>query len=90
MPSKKDLPHLIALVSLALVSAVLLWWFIAQFVNRQLRDAGRQDLIGGPWHILRFGPLAPLISAAAVLAGCHQFLLSSGMSARPFAFPSSC
>ena len=67
-PADTALSLLIILVSLALVPASLTWWLIAQHVNSRMMRAGRQ-LHGGRWHFLRFGPTAPLLSAAAFLCG---------------------
>ena len=64
--------YLVLLVSLALVPLMLTWWLFAQRMNRRMRRAG-SALGGGRWHLLRFGPSAPLIAAAAFLCGFLMF-----------------
>ena len=67
-PADTALSLLIILISLAIVPANLTWWLIAQHINDRMARA-REQLHGGRWHFLRFGPTAPLISAAAFLCG---------------------
>lgn len=67
-PADTALSLLIILISLAIVPANLTWWLIAQHINNRMTRAGKQ-LHGGRWHLLRFGPTAPLISAAAFSCG---------------------
>ena len=65
------LSYLILLVALALVPALLTWWLVAQRLNSRIRSKAN----GERWHLSRFGPLAPLVSAAALLCGFLAFFV---------------
>ena len=73
---------LIGGVALLIVPGMLAWWVIAQIVNSDRKDAGRQRVVGR-WHVLRFGPTAPLLSLIASIGGAAPVLLdrSRAMSA---------
>ena len=60
--------YLIAFVTLAIVPVMIVWWLAAQLENRRRRRVGIQTG-GSRWHFLRYGPTAPLISAAVFLCG---------------------
>ena len=71
-PVDTALSWLIIILSVALIPAMLTWWLVAQHVNSRMRRAGTR-LDRSRWHFLRFGPAAPLISAAAFLCGFLAF-----------------
>jgi len=71
-PADTALSLLIILISLVLIPGNLTWWLIAQHINDRMSRA-REQLHGGRWHFLRFGPTAPLISAAAFICGTLAF-----------------
>jgi hypothetical protein len=73
---------LISAVALLIVPGMLTWWVIAQIVNADRKDAGKQRFVGR-WHFLRFGPTAPLLSLIACIGGAapvviFQFALPDG------------
>jgi hypothetical protein len=59
---------LISAVALLIVPGVLTWWVVAQVVNADRKDTGKQRFVGR-WHVLRFGPMAPLLSLIAGIGG---------------------
>jgi hypothetical protein len=74
---------LLSAVALLIVPGMLTWWVIAQVVNEDRKDTGRQRLVGR-WHVLRFGPTAPLLSLLACTGGAapvviFQYALPDGI-----------
>jgi hypothetical protein len=66
---------LISAVALLIVPGMLTWWVIAQIVNADGRDFGRQRYVGR-WHFLRFGPAAPLLSLIALFCGAAPVVIN--------------
>jgi hypothetical protein len=71
-PFDEVLTYLILLAALVLIPTMLTWWLVAQHTNNRMEKAG-SPLNGGSWHPLRFGPLAPIISAVAGIWGFLAF-----------------
>lgn len=65
---------LISAVALLIVPCMLTWWVIAQIVNSDRKEAGRQRFVGR-WHFLRFGPTAPLLSLIACIVGAGPVVI---------------
>jgi len=63
-------------VAAVIIPGTLAWWVVAQrvkYVRRKMciqRDVGR-------WHLLRFGPAAPLLTLIAFIGGVARFYESS-------------
>lgn len=66
--------YFIAFLALTIVPVMIIWWVVAQVVNRRRRKAGIQTG-GGRWHFLRYGPAAPVISAAVFLFGISIWII---------------
>jgi hypothetical protein len=66
--SENIMLFLISAVALLIVPGVLTWWVIAQIVNSDRKDSGRQRFVGR-WHFLRFGPAAPLLTLVTSACG---------------------
>jgi len=66
--------YIIAFITLAILPVMVIWWFIAQLVNRRRREAGTPTG-GSRWHLLRYGPTAPLICAAVFLFGMSIWII---------------
>jgi hypothetical protein len=65
--------YLVVFVALAIVPAMIAWWLVV------LRDLNRRSEAGirtaaSCWHVLRYGPTAPLISAAVFLCGLPSWI----------------
>jgi heme/copper-type cytochrome/quinol oxidase subunit 2 len=60
--------YLIVFVTLAIVPVMILWWiFVLRHLNR--RSQAGVKATASRWHFLRYGPMAPLLSAAVLLCG---------------------
>jgi hypothetical protein len=60
--------------ALLIVPGMLTWWVIAQIVNADRKDTGKQRF-AGRWHVLRFGPTAPLLSLIACIGGASPVVI---------------
>jgi len=66
---------LIVLIALTIVPVMIGWWFVVlRHLHRRSEAAIRTS--AGRWHPLRYGPTAPLISAAVFLCGLPSWNLS--------------
>ena len=76
--------YLVVLIALTIVPAMIGWWFV---VLRHLHRRSEADIrtSASRWHPLRYGPTAPVISAAVFLCG----LPSWNLSRTPDTIPSS-
>ena len=63
-------------VAALIIPGILAWWGIAQRVKYVRRKTGRQRDVGR-WHLLRFGPAAPLLTLIAFIGGVARFQKSS-------------
>jgi hypothetical protein len=60
--------YFIVVVTLTIVPVMIVWWlFVLRHLNRR-SEAGIR-IAAGRWSVLRYGPMAPLISAAVFLCG---------------------
>jgi hypothetical protein len=67
--------YLIVLITLAIVPVVIGWWLVVlRHLNRR-SEAGIRTATSR-WHVLRYGPMAPLISAAVFLGGLPSWSFS--------------
>ena len=64
---------LIVLIALTIVPAMIGWWFV---VLRHLHRRSEADIrtSASRWHPLRYGPTAPVISAAVFLCGLPSWI----------------
>lgn len=60
--------YLIVLITLTIVPVMIGWWLV---VLRHLNRRSEAGIRTGPsrWHVLRYGPMAPLVSAAVFFGG---------------------
>lgn len=65
---------LLSAVALLIVPSMLTWWVIAQVVNADRKDSGKQRFVRR-WHFLRFGPTAPLLSLIACIGGAAPVVI---------------
>lgn len=65
---------LLSAVAFLIVPGMLTWWVIAQVVIADRKDTGKQRFVGR-WHVLRFGPTAPLLSLIACLGGAAPVVI---------------
>ena len=76
--------YLIVFITLTIVPVMIGWWFVVLRHLHRRSEAGIRTT-ASPWHVLRYGPTAPLISAAVFLCG----LPSWNLSRTPDTIPSS-
>jgi hypothetical protein len=66
---------LIVLVILTIIPMMIIWWVVVlRHLNRR-SEAGIRAAVSR-WHFLRYGPAAPLISAAVFLCGLSAWEFS--------------